>query len=499
MAIPQKNDKLLPEIVFSAGGAAHAQLVWRLFRAGALRKIYSGVYTSNLDSPLENIVLRYWAEIVSNLLPGGVVSFRSAQAGKPESGSIYITRGKTSRTINLPGLTIRVIPGAGAVQEQGATDVAYKGLFFASEARWLLENLAVGKGVATRVLPRKVIEAHLDKILQIRGERRLNALRDSCHNLADMLGMKAEFARLDKIIGALLGTHEQHQLRSHQALSRAAGKPYDPDRLERFDALFACLKTNIMPQVPDRAATGHAMENFAFFEAYFSNFIEGTTFMVSEAEQIIFEGKVIPNRTEDSHDILGTFQAASQAPWRNTPARSENAFLAWLKSVNALVMKLRPDKQPGEWKDKVNQAGSTVFVDPALVQGTLREGFSRIHALEDAFAKALMTMFVVAEVHPFQDGNGRTARLAMNAELTAGGLSRIIVPTVYREDYLLPLKALSNHNDPIAYLRSMSRIQQWTAAFDYATPRHVLNDVLEACNAFKEDLRNFRLIFPESV
>lgn len=30
-----------------------------------------------------------------------------------------------------------------------------------------------------------------------------------------------------------------------------------------------------------------------------------------------------------------------------------------------------------------------------------------------------MTMFVISEVHPFKDGNGRTARLAMNCVLSA--------------------------------------------------------------------------------
>jgi len=35
-----------------------------------------------------------------------------------------------------------------------------------------------------------------------------------------------------------------------------------------------------------------------------------------------------------------------------------------------------------------------------------------------------MTMFVVAEVHPFSDGNGRTARLAMNASLNISGSPR---------------------------------------------------------------------------
>jgi Fic family protein len=95
-----------------------------------------------------------------------------------------------------------------------------------------------------------------------------------------------------------------------------------------------------------------------------------------------------------------------------------------LQSVNALVMGKRADKKPGEWRDKANQAGSTYFVAPELVPGTLREGFARIEALTHPVARAIMTMFVVTEVHPFIDGNGRTARLAMNCALSAERLSR---------------------------------------------------------------------------
>jgi hypothetical protein len=63
-------------------------------------------------------------------------------------------------------------------------------------------------------------------------------------------------------------------------------------------------------------------------------------------------------------------------------------------------------------------------------------------------------------------------------------------------DYLLSLKSLSNHADPTPYLRAMTRIQRWTSAFDYDQPRQALYQDLKGCNAFEEDLRNFRLIFP---
>ena len=495
MAIKQKNDIALPEVIFTGeGDLAADRKVLRWVDEGRLLKLYQGVYTSNLSSPPESVVQRHWASIVSHLLPGGVLSYRSGNDAKPVDGRLYVTRGNRPRALELPGLTVRVVPGPGATDG----DAPYKNLYLASQPRWLLENMATGRGVGERVLPQEMLEAELEKILSIRGEYRFNQLRDACRALADDLGREKEFKRLDVIMGALLGTHESKKLRGKQALARAAGRPYDPDRIALFDTLFSRLRTEVLPEMPATAEAGVARENFAFFEAYFSNYIEGTTFLVSEAEEIVFEGKLIPNRTEDSHDILGTFQAAMRAPWRDQPASTADDFLLWLKNVNALVMQSRLDKNPGEWKDQNNQAGATLFVAHELVQGTLREGFDRIQALDSPLARALMTMFVISEVHPFKDGNGRTARLAMNSELSAAGQSRIIVPTVYREDYLLPLKSLSNHADATPYIRSMTRIQTWTAAFDYDQPRHELYGALRQCNAFEEDLRNYRLVFPET-
>ncbi|MBK3780100.1 cell filamentation protein Fic [Paraburkholderia aspalathi] len=492
------SDAGTAEVLFS-GDDAQRRAISREVTRGTLKRIYSGVYTSNLDSPLDAVVVRNWTAIVSHLLPGAVLAYRSALEHRPVNGVVHVRRGNTRRTLELPGLTIEVYPGAGPVLEPPAPDIPHRNIYLPSEPRGFLENMGTARGSSARVLPQEDIEARLDKILTIRGDFKLNDLRDQARAVADKLDMVAEKKRLDGIIGALLGTHEEKKLRSKLALARAAGKPYDPDRLELFDVLHGALAGQTFAHPTDPAAKGTALENFAFFESYFSNFIEGTTFEVSEAEQIVFEGAIIPNRSEDSHDILGTFQAASRTPWRNRPADNADDFLDWLKSVNALVMKARPDKRPGEWKEKRNMAGNTLFVLPEQVPATLKEAFERIVSLTDPVARALMTMFVVTEVHPFGDGNGRSARLAMNCVLSAEGLCRIIVPTVYREDYLLPLKRLTNDRDAGPYIRSMTRIHDWTSRFAYGQPRHDVQEQLGRCNAFKEDLKNYRLIFPEGV
>lgn len=86
---------------------------------GQLRKLHPGVFTSNLDAPADSVVLRHWLQIVGHLLPGGVISYRSAFDGRPFDGRVQITRNRTRRRIELPGLKVDVRPGAPAASDVG--------------------------------------------------------------------------------------------------------------------------------------------------------------------------------------------------------------------------------------------------------------------------------------------------------------------------------------------------------------------------------------------
>jgi fido (protein-threonine AMPylation protein) len=78
-------------------------------------------------------------------------------------------------------------------------------------------------------------------------------------------------------------------------------------------------------------------------------------------------------------------------------------------------------------------------------------------------------MFVTADVHPFADGNGRTARLAMNLFLTQAGLTRITIPTVYRDDYISALKAMSSNAHPIPLVRMLARAARFSRWVDMSS------------------------------
>jgi hypothetical protein len=154
----------------------------------------------------------------------------------------------------------------------------------------------------------------------------------------------------------------------------------------------------------------------------------------------------------------------------------------------------RPERHPGSFKTQANRVGATIFVAPDLVTGTLREGFLRLAHLDTAWERAVLVMFVVSEVHPFEDGNGRVARLAMNAELVAAHQSRIIVPTVYRDDYLGALRRLSRQDDPSVLIKALRYAQEWTCRIDF-TDLEGARAQMESTNAF-DDREGARLLLP---
>jgi Fic family protein len=92
--------------------------------------------------------------------------------------------------------------------------------------------------------------------------------------------------------------------------------------------------------------------------------------------------------------------------------------------------------------------------------------------------------FLISDIHPFNDGNGRISRIMMNAELYTQGFSTIIIPNVYRIDYLSNLKALSRRSAPENYVRMLSIAHEFSALdfSDYS----VVKSLIESKNWFRE-------------
>ena len=474
-----------PVLVFVTSDQRVSRRIQQARLAGQLRELVPRVYTSDLTTPSTDLVLRHWFQLLGYLYPQAVISHRSGLDAQPTpTGDIFLTY-KYAKRVALPGLTVHLLPGPGPQPDDrpfGATP-----LYFASEARAVLENLQPSRtrGGVSKTLPLAEVEEFLERVLRVRGEEGLNVLRDEARALADTLGWPAELSRLNQIVAALLTTAPSKLLTSPVAQARALGLPYDPDRVALFGTLLTALRQATWPNRPDPASLPPASYDLAFFEAYFSNFIEGTVFEVDEAHAMVTGNRPVPGRHADSHDVLSTYHLVSSPAEMSLVPCTADELLALLQRRHAKLLRERPDKRPGQWKERANQAGNTSFVEPELVRGTLHQGFNLYQALAHPLARAMMLMFIVSEVHPFDDGNGRLARIMMNAELVRGGLSRIIITTNYRQDYLRALRRLSRQRDPGLYLRMLDRAQAFTAALrpaSYANLKAQLNET----NAFEE-------------
>ena len=475
------------ELILATDDANESKMLSRLLEKGRVRKIAPKVYTTNLiDSP-ESIIRRNLLELLAWRLPGCVISHRSAQSMRPtESGNLYVTYSFTKRIDTYPGLILNVMEGPKPLDND--ISMGFVNLFVASEPRWMLEVLQParrGKDGESKGLAQIDVEHRLEDMLTRGGENALNDFRDKARSISEHLNMQAEFEKLNHLISALLSTHEASALTSETGKVRAAGNPVDRHRVELFETLYDHLQSIHYPQVQPSYHTEKEYQLFAFYESYFSNYIEGTRFEVSEAKQIVDTGISLPMRREDSHDILGTYKLLSNRSEMQITPQTEDELIEILRYRHRIMLEERPNCTPGMFKQRANQAGDTVFVAPDLVEGTLRYGFRYYRALTSPLARAIYMMFLCSEVHPFVDGNGRIARMMMNAELSATDTARIIVPTVFREDYLLALRKLSRNGRPDTYASVMERLQRFSASIP-CTDFDAAKQFLQEANAFSD-------------
>lgn len=481
------------------GSEAEDRRIRRLYETGSLERLANGIYYEAGGESKDVEIRRNWQKLVAKLVPDGVVTDRTGIETKPvqysEEGpyNIYVSAHRSRATIELPGLSIHVRNGPGPM----TGDIQYLGTHLAGQERRLLDNLTPSRargGEGARTLGESAVEAKLDEWCRTSGPEFLNGIRDRARDLAPILGKEVEFKRLNGIIGTLLNTHHDKMV-TPQGRARAAGAPVDVACLDRFAKLVAYMADRAPTTVPNQDTTSERIMAGSFVEAYFSNYIEGTEFAVEEATEIIFEGKIPEDRPEDGHDVLGTYLQLVETGGRSPSATTFDAFKDEIRTRHARLMESRPSVKPGQFKTVANRAGDTPFVVPELMDGTLKEGHAILRSIDDPLRRALLLHYMMAEIHPFNDGNGRISRILMTRELVSAGLSRIVIPTVFRDDYLDAMRALSRRDDPSILVRSLEFCQRVSAACS-ATSASKAVEIWAQAYGFCENPRQAKLTMP---
>ena len=466
-------------------------MVARAIRERRIRQLAPKVYTADLASPPEEVVGENRWSILARALPGAVIADRSAaEDGRIVSGRLFVVSDLPRKSISLPGLEIRVRPGKPV--ETPVPDLPWpEGLRMSSPARTLLDNLAQSRsrgGHAGRTLTLAELENWLARKALAWGSDRLERLCLDTVSLAEAIDASHRLEAVERLFDQVSGRMPPRPQAGPLLVALTQGRAWDERRMAMFDRAAreaARLDPNLLPEwLPPPESPGE----LPFYESYFSNYIEGTEFTIDEARRIVETRQPPAARPADGYDILGTYQCVSDPIGRSATSDDPDELVGYLADRHRTILAGRPDQGPGCWKTEANRVGAYDFVAPELVEGTLRRGLALTTRVPPGIGRALYTMFVVSEVHPFRDGNGRVARVMMNAELSAVDASRIVIPSVYRDEYMGGLRRASLSDGYLdGLVRVMAHAWRWTAAMPWAD-RAAVEGQLEATNALQDPI-----------
>lgn len=187
---------------------------------------------------------------------------------------------------------------------------------------------------------------------------------------------------------------------------------------------------------------------------YTSNAIEGNTLTAAETMLVIEKGitvggKPLKDHLEavDHHDALAYVRALSK---RGSPLTELD-----VRTLHGLVLKRSAPDIAGCYADQgryvLTDTGRHAFPSPAEIPALMGEFAAWLAGAADTPETAFAAHRRLVEIHPFNDGNGRTARLLMNLVLLRGGYPPVSVRPVDRLAYIDALQQAQGGQGPQAF------------------------------------------------
>ena len=273
-------------------------------------------------------------------------------------------------------------------------------------------------------------------------------------------------AEADKIIVAMrrLGydIRERDPFQSPRLESALPRSPY----ATRIRLMWAAMRTDAMkislpePQLLSLAEIEHNMDSNYVKDSYHSLSIEGYRVTEGLIEKVR-SGNWNPAANADDMDrrnalaARGYYQAYQAVrvsvgrAYGGVPAgkvyaddHDEWHYQLFEPSVQAGILK--PSDLVGYRNHPVFIRGSRHTPLPAdAVSDAMQELDKLMTEESNPFVRAVLGHFFFVYIHPYMDGNGRSARFAMNLQLVTAGYPWVVVPTESRDSYMQALEAAS--------------------------------------------------------
>ena len=211
---------------------------------------------------------------------------------------------------------------------------------------------------------------------------------------------------------------------------------------------------------------------------YTSNAIEGNTLTAVETTMVIEQGITVAGKPLRDHlEAIDHFDAIRYV--RELARRKVLLSEMDVRNLHRLVMLRSQPDIAGRYADQgryvLTDSGRHGFPSPAEIPALMGD-FSRwLGAAADTPESAFAAHRRLVDIHPFNDGNGRTARLLMNLVLIRGGYPAVAVRPADRPAYIAGLQQAqagggTDASDRLLYERLDAALGEYISAARQALP-----------------------------
>lgn len=186
---------------------------------------------------------------------------------------------------------------------------------------------------------------------------------------------------------------------------------------------------------------------------YSSNALEGNSLTLSETKVLLEDGITVGGKPiRDCYEATGHAKAYDHML---ALARSKDFQLTEdaILRLHHLFYNAIDEEQAGQYRTEQVFITGTDYVPPAAdevpeqMQAFIAELNLKRNVLHPVHLAAYAHRRLV-DIHPFMDGNGRTARLLMNLILINTGYCVVSIPPVLRHEYISSLQKAQREIDP---------------------------------------------------
>jgi Fic family protein len=176
---------------------------------------------------------------------------------------------------------------------------------------------------------------------------------------------------------------------------------------------------------------------------YTSNAIEGNTLTAIETTLVVEQGITIAGKPLRDHlEAIDHYDAIRYV--RSIAHQSEPLTEMDIRGLHRLVVLRSHPAIAGSYADQgryiLTDTGRHAFPSPAEIPALMGDFAAWLRHAADTPATAFTAHRRLVDIHPFNDGNGRTARLLMNLILIRGGYPPVAVRPEDRPTYLQTLQ-----------------------------------------------------------